>query len=156
MEKGSRKSVLPLAEPSRNFSARGISALISPIIRPTLRRRAPAAYQIIADWDALAGPDVAGTARPVKLAGGTLTLACSGPVAMELQYRADQLIQRLNLGLGGHTVERIKFIQETAPVARPSAPKPVKAAALPPDDLPAGPLGDALAKLYKSISGRCE
>jgi hypothetical protein len=154
MEKPSRKPLLPLPEPVRNFSARGISALVAPIIRPVFRKRAPAAYQLLADWDALAGPEIAATARPVKLAGGTLTLACSGPTAMDLQYRADMLIKRLNTSLGGTAIERLKFVQETVMITVAPAPKSRKASPSYATSLPDGPLGEALAKLYQGIAGR--
>lgn len=154
MDTPSRKPLLPLPAPVRNFSPRGISALMAPIIRPAFRRRAPAAYQLLADWDALAGSEVAATARPVKLAGGTLTLACSGPTAMDLQYRADMLIRRLNTGLGGTTIERLRFVQETMADDAKLAPKPRKALASPATSLPDGPLGEALAKLYQGIISR--
>lgn len=154
METPSRKPLLPLPVPMRNFSARGISALIAPIIRPAFRRRAPAAYQLLADWDALAGPEIAATARPVKLAGGTLTLACSGPTAMDLQYRADMLIKRLNTSLGGTAIERLRFVQEVIAVAAKPALTPRKALSNPTCNLPDGPLGVALAKLYEGITGR--
>lgn len=154
MEKPSRKPLLPLPEPVRNFSARGISALIAPIIRPAFRRRAPAAYQLLADWEALAGPEIASTARPVKLAGGTLTLACSGPTAMDLQYRAEMLIKRLNTSLGRTSIERLRFIQETMIGATKPAKKTRQAVPNPTTSLPDGPLGEALAKLYQGMTSR--
>jgi hypothetical protein len=153
----SRIPIVPLPEPVRNFGARGISALVAPIIRPSLKRRAPAAYQLIADWDELAGTEISAIARPVKLAGGTLTLGCHGPAAMEIQYNGEALIKRLNTGLGTKIVERLKFIQESTPA--PIIPLPKKAkgpSSRPPEGLPDGPLGTALTKLYQGIAGRSE
>jgi len=153
----SRKPIVPVPEPIRNFGARGISALVAPIIRPSLKRRAPAAYQLIADWDELAGPEISALARPVKLAGGTLTLGCHGPAAMEIQYNGESLIKRLNTGLGTKTVERLKFIQESTPVPIVPISKQAKTpSSQPPEGLPAGPLGAALTKLYQGITGRSE
>jgi hypothetical protein len=153
----SRKTIVPLPEPVRNFGARGISALVAPIIRPSLKRRAPAAYQLLADWDELAGPEVSAMARPVKLAGGTLTLGCYGPAAMEIQYNGEALIKRLNTGLGAKTVERLKFIQESTPIEiLPRTQKATAAFARPPEGLPDGPLGAALTKLYQGITGWSE
>jgi hypothetical protein len=157
MDKASRKSIVPLPEPARNFSVRGISALIGPIIRPSLKRRAPTSYQLLLDWEELAGPEFAITARPMKLAGGTLTLACSGPVAMELQYRSDALMRRLNTGLSGTVVERLKFVQEIIPEPSPTRPARSKtAASAPPAGLSDDPLGAALAKLYQGIMNKGE
>ncbi len=152
MVRSSRKQDVPLEPPARNFAARGIAALIAPVVRPAFRKRAPAGAQLLADWESLAGPEFCRRAVPVKFAAGTLTLACNGPVAMELQYAAASLISRLNLGVGQQMVERLRFIQHP-----PTPPKTAKtAAARPPvkplENLPDGPLGEALAKLYQGLT----
>ncbi len=102
----------------------------------------------------LAGPDLAARAAPVKFAGGTLTLACTGPVAMELQYTAPAIISRLNLALGNNMIERLRFVQQ-APVNAP-APAIARRHAIParPSNLPEGELGEALARLYEGIAMR--
>jgi hypothetical protein len=148
----SRKPDVPAPAPQRNFAPRGIAALLAPVVRPAFRRRAPAAAALLADWDSLAGPDFAQRAAPVKFAGGTLTLACAGPAAMELQYLAPTLISRLNLALGQQMVERLRFVQQPpAILATPSPPLPPRNPGPPPADLPAGPVGEALAKLFQGI-----
>ncbi len=152
MVKASRKQDVPLEPPPRNFAARGIAALIAPIVRPAFRKRAPAAAQLLADWDSLAGPEFCARATPLKFAGGTLTLACSGPVAMELQYGGAALISRLNLGVGQKMVERLRFVQQTPGTRAAAAKKPSNIALTPPQNLPDGPLGEALAKLYEGIT----
>ncbi|WP_297490330.1 DUF721 domain-containing protein [Acidocella sp.] len=143
------------AEPRRNFAPRGIAALVAPITRPAFRRRAPAAAQLLADWPQLAGPQLAARAVPVKFAGGTLTLGCTGPTAMELQFSEAQIIARLNLALGHAVVERLRFVQQSprlpaAPPRRPAAPRNLPI----PADLPPGELGEALARLYRGIKTR--
>jgi hypothetical protein len=139
------------AEDTRNYAPRGIAALLAPVLRPAFRKRAPAAAQLLADWPALAGPELAARAAPIKFAAGTLTLACSGPTAMELQLNAQALISRLNLGLGHATVERLRFVQQ-APNIPPATPKkPQRALSAPPANLPEGELGEALARLYQGI-----
>jgi len=145
---------LPLEPPRRNFAARGIAALLAPVVRPAFRRRAPAAAQLLADWPQLAGPELAARAAPVKFAGGTLTLACTGPVAMELQLLGPQIISRLNLGLGHAMIERLRFVQQAPAIAPTRAPKLSRAAVPPPEDLPDGPVGEALAKLYQGMKGK--
>ena len=150
----SRKQDVPLPEPRRNYAARGIAGLLGPILRPAFKRRAPAAAQLLADWQQLAGPDLNARAAPVKFAGGTLTLACTGPTAMELQLLAPQIIARLNLTLGHAMIERLRFVQQTPNI---SAPRPARLASKPippPENLPDGPLGDALARLYQGIKSR--
>jgi hypothetical protein len=128
--------------------------LIAPVVRPAFKRRAPAAAQIMADWGDIAGAPLAAKAAPVKFAGGTLTLACTGPTAMELQMATPQIIARLNLALGHNMVERLRFVQQ-APVLTPMAPMVVaRQSVVPPKDLPEGELGEALARLYQGMKSR--
>jgi hypothetical protein len=149
-----RKEDVPLPEPPRNHSARGIAGLLAPVVRPAFRRRAPAAANLLADWEQLAGPDLAARASPVKFAGGTLTLGCTGPVAMELQAAAPQIIARLNLALGHAMVERLRFVQQAPVLAAPPLPAARLDAVNLPEDLPDGALGEALGKLYQGIKSR--
>ncbi len=138
----------------RNYAARGIAGLLAPVVRPAFRRRAPAAAQLLADWPQLAGPELSARAAPIKFAGGTLTLACTGPMAMELQLLAPQIIERLNLGLGHAMVERLRFMQQAAAgPAQPAARLGAKTFAMP-ENLPDGPLGAALAALYQGMKNR--
>jgi hypothetical protein len=144
-----RRAELP--EPVRNYAPRGIAALLAPVLRPAFRKRAPAAAHLLADWDALAGPQLAARAVPVKFAGGTLTLACNGPAAMELQHLAPQIIARLNQAVGQKMVERLRFIQHPPGPDSKTTARPVPNPTAPPPNLPEGPLGEALAKLFKGI-----
>jgi hypothetical protein len=146
--------VLPPPEAPRNFSPRGIAALIAPITRPIFRRRAPAAAQLLADWPQLAGPELANRAAPVKFAGGTLTLGCTGPVAMELQMLESQIIAKLNLGLGHAAVERLRFVQQSPRLPTPPVRRAPPTNIPPPPGLPEGELGEALAKLYRGLKSR--
>lgn len=154
-KRGSRGPSVPEQPASRNFAPRGIAAILAPVVRPAFRRRAPAAAQILADWPQLAGPDLAARAVPVKFAGGTLTLGCTGPTAVELQYAAPQIISRLNIALGRTTIERLRFEQQALrPPATPPARPKARSPAPPPQDLPPGALGEALARLYQGIKSR--
>jgi hypothetical protein len=144
----------PMAPP-RSYAPRGIAAVLAPVLRPAFRKRAPAAAQLLADWPTLAGPDLAARAAPVKFAAGTLTLACTGPAAMELQLSAPAILQRLNLGLGSAMVERLRFVQQTPGIATPTpAPARRQNPSSPPKNLPEGPLGEALAKLHQGIHSK--
>ncbi len=133
---------------------RGIAGLLAPVLRPAFKRRAPAAAQLLADWPQLAGPDLSARAAPVKFAGGTLTLACTGPTAMELQMLGPQIITRLNLALGHGMIERVRFVQQAPAIAAPGAARLNVAPVTLPDNLPDGPLGEALARLYQGIKSR--
>jgi hypothetical protein len=117
------------------------------------------------DWMEIMGPDLGARTVPQKLSAGTLTIACAGPAAMELQHFAPQLIARINGHLGGHIgghgdkapIQRLRFVQQIAApkaavVDRPRAPpKPP-----PPIDLEPGPVKDALARLAQALHARRE
>ena len=49
------------------------------------------------------------------MSGTTLTLACAGPVAMELQHMSEELVSRINRHLGRIVVQRLRFVQEVLP-----------------------------------------
>lgn len=138
--------------------AHELGALIPRLARPAFRRHSAAAAQIIADWPAIMGPDLAAMAEPVKLSAGTLTLACTGTAAMELSLMGPLVMERVNAHLGRAAVSRLAFRQR-APRARPApaAPPPAPPAALPAelarrlDSLPEGELRAALAKLAAGL-----
>ena len=87
----------------------------------------------MSDWPALVGPQLAAVTAPLRLTRGTLTIACAGPMAMELQHLGPQLMARINASLGTITVESLRFVQQApasaaAPPPRPAPPAPLPAA----------------------------
>ncbi len=149
-----RHEHVPVEEKPRNYSPRGIATLLAPVLRPAFRRRAPAAAALLLDWPQLAGPELSARAAPVKFAAGTLTLACTGPTAMELQMGSEQIISRLNLSLGQAMIERLRFVQQAPGVSAPPPRAMPRAPAPPPPELPEGKLGEALNKLYQGLRSR--
>jgi hypothetical protein len=113
--------------------------------------------QVLADWDSIVGPMLAAISVPRRLAAGTLTIACTGPVAMELQHYATELISRINTHLGSTTVRSLRFVQTTSvgPRAPPPAPPPPAWVATAADTavagLPEGELRAALAALGRAV-----
>ena len=106
------------------YGPRPVSALLPTLTRPVFRKRGAAAAQLIADWEAIVGPKLAQTTAPRKLAAGTLAIACSGPVALELQHLSAALIARINTHSGHSLVQRLRFVQEAMPPPKPAAPAP--------------------------------
>jgi hypothetical protein len=140
------------------YGPRPLSALLPALVRPAFRGRAAATAQVVADWAAIVGPAYAALTTPQRLASGTLTIGCAGPVAMELQHVAPALMERVNAHLGRVIVERLRFVQ-TAPARQPArlpaAPKPaLQAAHDAVAGLPPGALRDALERLGQAVLAR--
>ncbi|MBN9562152.1 MAG: DUF721 domain-containing protein [Alphaproteobacteria bacterium] len=138
------------------YGPRPVGALIPGLTRPAFRRRAPAAAQVVADWPAIVGPALAAVTTPRRLQSGILTLACAGPVAMELQHLTDELLARINRHLGSQTVTRLRFVQDAlTPTPAPAAPAPSPEAAAAAEKavaaVPPGALRDALAALGRAV-----
>lgn len=104
---------------------RTVSALVPAIVRPAFKRRAPASAQVMSDWDAIVGPAISAVTQPKRLSAGTLTVACAGPIAMELQHLTGPLIERINGAIGRVVVERLRFTQDLG--TPPPAPPPRQA-----------------------------
>jgi hypothetical protein len=133
-----------------------VAMMINRLTRPAFRKRSPAGAMLMADWPAIVGPALAAVTQPLRTTAGTLTLACSGPVAMELQHLAPELISRINAHLGRVAVERLRFVQQALAGPAPAAP-PARPVTLPAElearlaALPEGELRDALAKLALGV-----
>jgi hypothetical protein len=135
---------------------RPIGALVPAIARAAFRRRAPGTAQVLADWPNIVGPALAAVTIPRRLSAGTLTITCSGPIAMELQHLSGELIQRINTALGGRAVTALRFSQVTqaapapppAPQVDPEAARRAESAV---EGLPDDGLRTALAALGRTV-----
>ena len=133
------------------YGPRLVGALVPALTRAAFKKRSPAGVQLMSDWDAIVGPALAATTTPRRLSGTSLTIACNGPVAMELQHMAGPLMARINGHLGKVVVERLRFVQDEAARAAPTAiPRPKEPPA-PIAGVPPGPLHDALASLGQAV-----
>jgi hypothetical protein len=109
----------------------------------------------MADWVRIVGPQLALVTEPRRLTRGTLTIACAGPVAMELQHLQDAVLQRINTHAGEKLVERLRFTQDHVATARAMPAPPRRAVAKQPvEGVPDGALADALAGLLQAIRER--
>ena len=105
-------------------------------------------------WEAIVGPALAAVTAPRRLSAGCLTIGCSGPMAMELQYLSEPLMGRINAHLGKIAVTRLRLLQDLTPApAPPPRPKPpaIAAASEAVAGLPPGELRDALEGLGRTV-----
>jgi hypothetical protein len=137
---------------------RAVGALLARITRPAFRRRSPAGAALLTEWPALVGPALAAMTEPQRFASGTLTIACTGPVAMELVHLAPQLLGRINGQLGQVLVQRLRFVQRTPALrSRPPPRRPPPAGEVPARveaalaGVPEEALRAALAKLARGV-----
>ncbi len=141
------------------MAPQALGAVLLPLVRPALRKRAPSIAALLAEWEAVVGPAIAAVTVPKRLAAGTLTLAASPPIALELQHLGPQLLARINAYLGTEAAVRLRFAPSAAsPVPRlvPPPPSPedlarVAAAVAP---LPDGNLRSALEALGAALAAR--
>ena len=143
------------------YGPRPVGALVPGLTRAAFRRRAPGTAQVLADWESIVGPALAAVTLPRRLTAGALTIACSGPIAMELQHLSGELIARINTALGAGVVSGLRFVQtgHAAPPAaaapRPS-PQSLARAESAVESLPPGELREALAALGRAVFGAAE
>ena len=133
------------------YGPRPVGALVPVVTRAAFKARAPGVAAVMADWATIVGSKLAADATPRRLSAGTLTLACAGPVAMELQHLADPLIERINGHLGRPVVQRLRFVQDVTPPATSPAPRRRVPVQVELPGIPAGDLRDALHRLGQSI-----
>ncbi len=137
---------------------RPLGALVPAVTRPAFRRHSPAAAQIMADWPIIVGPKIAAMTTPRRLDRGILTIACAGPVAMDLHYVGVELMKRINLHVGGQPVHSLRFTQAGMPPRPPAVPRPPPEAVAEAEaavaDFPEGELRSALASLGRVVLGR--
>jgi hypothetical protein len=140
------------------FGPRALGAVLPRVLRPAFRRRSPGVAHLAEDWPAVVGPALAAVTAPKKLFSGTLAIAASGPVALELQHLSGQLMERINRHLGRIAVTRLRFVQDFSPalLAPKVTPPPTAdaAAARAVQNLPEGPLREALQRLGRVVLAR--
>jgi hypothetical protein len=156
---------------------RPLGAFASRSLEPAARARGFATLSLLQEWSSIAGaglasftaPDrviwpkrpqaeEAAPARSKRPQGAVLVLRVDGPRALEVQYRAQQIMERVNSFFGYRAVVELRIVQ--APIlkrARANRPKPVR---FDPDILPESArieedgLRKALVKLGNAVAAR--
>jgi hypothetical protein len=138
-------------EPRRTYMSLPLAQLVPGVTRPAFKKRSPVGASLMADWVSIVGPLLAAQTEPRKLSRGQLTIACTGPVAMELQHAAAALIERINTHAGTGLVERLRFVQDLVAPGALALPRRGTSHPVPLSELPSGELNDALAGLLATI-----
>lgn len=118
----SRKA--PFKPKTTTYGTKQIGAFVTQVTQPAFKKKSPILVRLALNWADFVGPHLGQQTEPRRLSAGTLTLACAGPVAMELQHQTVQLLERINTacGLRGvHAIQRLKLVQDHT--LRPVAPR---------------------------------
>ncbi|QQS11276.1 MAG: DUF721 domain-containing protein [Rhodospirillales bacterium] len=137
----------PDLEIRRRGGFKAVGAHVPKLTGALAARRGTTIARLAAEWSLIVGPEVARHCAPEKLTGAarppsaggaktdarltrparpergaTLRLRVAGSMALELQYMAPRLIERINTHLGYAAVESLRITQGPLPMARASAP----------------------------------
>lgn len=139
------------------------------ITKAAFARYGFAQADVVANWDAIVGEDLAAVSAPERIKwprgageeaqkqGGTLVIRAAPGRALELQYEASRIISRINSFFGYGAVASLKVMQATElakPRPRPPAlpDKPVHEQELRTVEDPS--LREALERLGRGVAGR--
>ncbi|GGF88050.1 hypothetical protein GCM10007301_54990 [Azorhizobium oxalatiphilum] len=116
---------------------RPLADLIGPSIADALGRAGFSVVEIVTHWDDIVGPDLAPRTLPLKMQWpnrqnnepATLVVRVEGPYAIELQYAAPVVVERINAYFGWRCVGRLALRQGPVPPRIGPPPKPVEPSA---------------------------
>jgi len=139
----------------RPIAAKTVGSFVPRLTRPAFERYGFSAAAIVTDWETIVGADIARYTMPERLKWpkrvewtgdevsdedrgrpeATLTLAVAAGRALDIQYKAAQLIERINSYFGYRAVAELRIVQvpdTKAPTAVSIPPLAPVAAAVPP------------------------
>ena len=157
--------------------ARPIGAYVARMLGPVARARGFATTALLSEWPTVVGEELARFTMPDKVVwprrtedressstqrawrsdGAILVLKVDGPRAIEVQHRAEQILERVNTYFGYRAIAQLRFLQ--APVARAESQPPGPPQADDDEPLPACNFADtglvqALKRLGAGIRGK--
>jgi hypothetical protein len=152
----------------RHGFMQAIGANLTRIATPVLGKQGLGEAQLLQQWPAIIGEDLARYCWPVKLSfprgqrrDGTLRLRVASALALEIQHREPMLLERINGYFGYRAVARLALIQgglppeaEPPPSPRPLAPAERQALGDRLDGIADPTLRAALERLGSAIIGR--
>lgn len=174
--------------PKGHVSARSVGALTPAVTRAVFEKFGFATAQLVGEWRTIVGDRLAATTAPEQIkwprragagavvempgegsgkasarGGATLVVRVEPAVALDVQYKAALIIERVNAWFGYRAVADLRIVQGGVqqPVQqgsneppRRSAPK-LRAAVQPIDDIADAGLKAALERMQAGIVNRC-
>lgn len=145
--------------PKRTFGIRLIGAYVPRVTQPAFRKKSPLLTRLMLDWEQFVGNALFRVSEPKRLQQGVLTISCQGPMGLELQYNAPQILNRINTscGLAGeHKLTQLKIVQDR--IMSPPAERVFRARVEPQpiEGFEDGPLKEALERLGGRIQARAK
>jgi hypothetical protein len=172
---GPVQALPPDRRTGKGFFGRTVGAFIPKVVAPAFEKFGFHTAEIMTSWETIAGVDLARMTRPeaikwprgtkarsaadddgARAAGATLVIACDPAFALEVSYRTQDIIDRINRYFGYRAIAQLRVVQtpQTAEVSSAQPPKRV----LPPRPTPQPATGDgadglaaALAALRDSV-----
>lgn len=106
-----------------------IGASLPRIAKPVLGKQGLGEAQLLQEWPAIIGEELARYCWPIKLSfqrgerrDGTLRLRVASALALEIQHREPVLIERINGYFGYRAVARLALVQGPPPLKERAAP----------------------------------
>ena len=117
---------------------KSLAGSVSRVAAPILGKRGFAEAEMVLQWAAVVGEDLARLSAPVKLSfgaagtaeasqrrNGTLQLRVAPGTAVEFQHLEPVIVERINTFFGYRAVARLSLRQGPLP-RRPAPPKPIR------------------------------
>jgi hypothetical protein len=127
---------------------RPLADLVGDCLNQAFARQGFASVEIVTHWEDIAGAELARRSEPLKLiwprrddpdSEGTLIVRVEGAYALDLQYQAPMLIERVNRYFGWRVVGRVSIRQgPVTPRARPAS-------------LPLEPSAESIARVERGL-----
>ncbi|MFG1372080.1 DciA family protein [Xanthobacter oligotrophicus] len=117
----------------RHSGPRPLADFVAPSISDLCGKAGFSVVEVVTHWDEIVGPDLAPRCMPVRLqwpkedgAAATLMVRVEGAYAIELQYAAGVVVERINAYFGWRCVGRLALRQGPVPQRHARQPLPPK------------------------------
>lgn len=118
----------------RGFRGRAVGAFLPKVVAAAFERYGFHSAEIMTSWETIVGSDVARLARPQSIkwprgkgrieadedggaaGGATLIVACEPAFALEVAYRKNDIIDRINRYFGYRAIGQLRLLQAVQPM----------------------------------------